>query len=125
MINLNIRYLQGVRHIEDSLQQRFAKHRNSLCKNAFYSSKEKAFAFTVTEPWTQNTEAGLLKLNTYIHLYRLVGHEDATAQLISENADEIIRLKEALQKPSLTLRPENFCLLHRLNFYANDCSGYF
>lgn len=34
-------------------------------------------------------------------------------------------LKEALQKPSLILYPENFCLLHRLNFYANDCSGYF
>lgn len=95
MINLNIRYLQGVRYIEDSLKQRFAKHRNSLYKNAFYSSEEKAFAFTVTEPWTQNTEAGRLKLNTYIHLYRLVGHEDATAQLISENADEIIRLKDA------------------------------
>ena len=46
------------------------------------------------EPWTQNTEVGRLKLNTDIHLYRLVGHEDATAQLISENADEIIRLKD-------------------------------
>ena len=36
-----------------------------------------------------------------------------------------IALKEALQKPSLILRPENFCLLHKLNFCANDCSGYF
>ena len=34
-------------------------------------------------------------------------------------------LKEALQKPSLILRPENFCLLHNPNFCANDCSGYF
>ena len=33
--------------------------------------------------------------------------------------------KEALQKPSLILRHENFCLLHKLNFCANDCSGYF
>ena len=33
--------------------------------------------------------------------------------------------REALQKPSLILRPENFCLLHKLNFCANDCSGYF
>ena len=33
--------------------------------------------------------------------------------------------KEALQKPSLILRSESFCLLHRLNFCANDCSGYF
>ena len=37
----------------------------------------------------------------------------------------IEKLKEALQKPSLILRPENFCLLHKLNFCANDCSGYF
>ena len=35
------------------------------------------------------------------------------------------KAKEALQKPSLILRPESFYLLHRLNFCANDCSGYF
>ena len=35
------------------------------------------------------------------------------------------KLQEALQKPSLILRPENFCLLHNPNFCANDCSGYF
>ena len=34
-------------------------------------------------------------------------------------------LKEALQKPSLILRPESFYLLHRSNFCANDYSGYF
>ena len=95
MINLEIKYLQGVRYIEDSLKQRFAKHSDALRKNAFYSSKEKAYAFTETEPWTQNSSAGQLKLNNYIHLYRLVGHEDLTAQQISENADHIIRLKTA------------------------------
>ena len=36
-----------------------------------------------------------------------------------------IQVREALQKPSLILRPENFCLLHKPNFCANDCSGYF
>ena len=36
-----------------------------------------------------------------------------------------ISLKEALQKPSLILRPENSCLLHKINCCANDCSGYF
>lgn len=95
MINLEIKYLQGVRYIEDSLKQRFAKHSDGLRKNAFYSSKEKAYAFTETEPWTQNSSAGQLKLNNYIHLYRLVGHEDLTVQQISENADHIIRLKTA------------------------------
>ena len=95
MINLEIKYLQGVRYVEDSLKQRFAKHSDALRKNAFYSSKEKAYAFTETEPWTQNSSAGQLKLNNYIHLYRLVGHEDLTVQQISENADHIIRLKTA------------------------------
>lgn len=95
MINLEIKYLQGVRYVEDSLKQRFAKHSDALRKNAFYSSKEKAYAFTETEPWTQNSSAGQLKLNNYIHLYRLVGREDVTAQQISENADHIIRLKTA------------------------------
>lgn len=95
MINLDIKYLQGVRYVEDSLKQRFAKHSDALRKNAFYSSKEKAYAFTETEPWTQGSNSGQLKLNNYIHLYRLVGHEDVTAQQISENADHIIRLKTA------------------------------
>ena len=35
------------------------------------------------------------------------------------------RAREALQKPSLILRLENFHLLHRLNYCTNDCSGYF
>lgn len=95
MINLEIKYLQGVRYVEDSLKQRFAKHSDALRKNAFYSSKEKAYAFTEREPWTQDSNSGQLKLNNYIHLYRLVGHEDQTAQQISENADHIIRLKTA------------------------------
>ena len=95
MINLEIKYLQGVRYIEDSLKQRFAKHSDALRKNAFYSSKEKAYAFTEREPWTQDSDSGQLKLNNYIHLYRLVGHEDLTVQQISENADHIIRLKTA------------------------------
>ena len=95
MINLDINYLQGVRYVEDSLKNNFVKHRESLCKNAFYSSREKAFAFTLREPWKQNTDAGQITQNPYIHLYRLVGKEDAAAQLISENADEIIRLKTA------------------------------
>ena len=103
MINLEIKYLQGVRYIEDSLKQRFAKHSDALRKNAFYSSKEKAYAFTETEPWTQNSSAGQLKLNNYIHLYRLVGHEDLTVQQISENADHIIRLKTAKRSVPLDL----------------------
>ena len=38
---------------------------------------------------------------------------------------EFERFEEALQKPSLILRLENFHLLHRLNYCTNDCSGYF
>ena len=43
----------------------------------------------------------------------------------ADKAVGALEVKEALQKPSLILRPENFCLLHKLNFCANDCSGYF
>ena len=48
--------------------------------------------------------------------------------LLHGNGDEISfreSLEEALQKPSLILRPENSCLLHKINCCANDCSGYF
>jgi hypothetical protein len=40
-------------------------------------------------------------------------------------APTLFPTEEALQKPSLILRPESFYLLHRQNFCANDCSGYF
>ena len=51
---------------------------------------------------------------------------DEALQKVKDMVEQGIPLaKEALQKPSLILRPENFCLLHRLNFCANDCSGYF
>ena len=46
-------------------------------------------------------------------------------QVPAKTEPKRIRAKEALQKPSLILRPESFYLLHRSNFCANDCSGYF
>ena len=50
---------------------------------------------------------------------------DEALQKVKDMVEQGIPLaKEALQKPSLILRPENFCLLHKLNFCANDCSGY-
>ena len=76
MINLDLKYLQGVRFVEDSLKQNFERHKESLRKNAFFSSKEKAYAFTLKEPWSQNTDYGRLKLDTYVHLFRLVNRED-------------------------------------------------
>ena len=61
------------------------------------------------------------------------GIEDSPEKLIADMTrigqglgnPELIRFVEALQKPSLILRSESFCLLHRINFCANDCSGYF
>ena len=57
---------------------------------------------------------------------------NAMDRLTDDVINELIQLclplyhiKEALQKPSLILRPESFYLLHRPNFCANDCSGYF
>lgn len=94
MINLDLKYLQGVRFVEDSLKQNFERHKESLRKNAFFSSKEKAYAFTLKESWSQNTDYGRLKLDTYVHLFRLVNREDETAVFLSEKADEITRLKD-------------------------------
>ncbi len=45
--------------------------------------------------------------------------------VIFDEVQDAPKVMEALQKPSLILRPENFCLLHKPNFCANDCSGYF
>lgn len=103
MINLELSYLQGVKYVEDALKRHFARHRESLCKSAFYSSKHKAFAYTVKEPWSQSTSAGEIKMDTYLHLYRLTGREEVACQLITENADRIIQLKQAGQSVSQDL----------------------
>ena len=61
---------------------------------------------------------------------------NGTANKVTQDRDNVVRdlglamaggdaFEEALQKPSLILRPESFYLLHRPNFCANDCSGYF
>ena len=46
-------------------------------------------------------------------------------EILDAVSGELSQIKEALQKPSLILRLENFHLLHRLNYCTNDCSGYF
>lgn len=41
MINLDLKYLQGVRFVEDSLKQNFERHKESLRKNAFSAAKRR------------------------------------------------------------------------------------
>lgn len=58
-----------------------------------------------------------------VSLSTLSGIDDTEADRLLSVFHEY--LEEALQKPSLILRPKNLCLLHKPNFCANDCSGYF
>ena len=62
----------------------------------------------------------------YFHLFHSPAKAAAERAELDRKIDQLAEeLKEALQKPSLILRLENFRLLHRLNYCTNDCSGYF
>ena len=80
-------------------------------------------------------------LDCFIDLFRLSANiseplkpDSSEEKVYSKYTDTLLCLmfnfigipsEEALQKPSLILRLENFHLLHRLNYCTNDCSGYF
>lgn len=70
-----------------------------------------------------------VELNIGFRIFRIVVWITATTGCLALMAWLVAfawaEIREALQKPCLILCPENFCLLHKLNFCANDCSGYF
>ena len=92
LINLDLAYVQGVRLCEDSIKRQFEKHEAALNSVGFYDGDLQVSAYTYKEPWQQTTDAGRLKLNTYVHLYRLDGKQEAQRLLIWKNTKEILDL---------------------------------
>lgn len=95
MINLEMKYIQGVKVTEDSIKNEYDKARASLQDIAFYDSDLGVYACTYEEPWQQQTESGQLYHKTHVHLYRFPGAEECEMKILAAKATEILRYKQS------------------------------
>ena len=95
MINLEMKYIQGMKVTEDSIKKEYDKARSSLQDIAFYDSDLGVYACTYEEPWYQQTDSGQLYHKTHVHLYRFPGAEESEMKILAAKATEILRYKQS------------------------------
>ena len=93
MLDLEMKFVQGVRLTEDVIKSKFDTYRDSLRDVSFYDSATGVFARTTKEPWLQNISNGTLNRDVYVHLYRFPGVDEAEMASLVKNADQILKLK--------------------------------
>ena len=95
LINLEMKYIQGVKVVEDSIKKAYDQAKASLQDVAFYDSELGVYACTYEEPWQQQTESGRLYHKTHVHLYRFPGAEEDAMKVLAAKAAEILRYKQS------------------------------
>lgn len=93
MIDLGMKFVQGVRLTEDAIKAKFDTYHDSLRDVNFYDSETGVFARTTKEPWLQNISNGTLNRTVYVHLYRFPGVDEAEMASLVKKADQILKLK--------------------------------
>ena len=93
MIDLEMKFVQGVRLTEDAIKAKFDTYHDSLRDVNFYDSETGVFARTTKEPWLQNISNGTLNRTVYVHLYRFPGVDEAEMASLVKKADQILKLK--------------------------------
>lgn len=98
MINLELRFIQGVRKIEDSILAALNRYRASLSDVSFYNGKFNVFARTVHEQWNQDTDYGRLGKKVYVHLYRFPGGDELQMTQMAAKTDELLEALNSTRK---------------------------
>lgn len=93
MIDLEMKFVQGVRLTEDAIKAKFDTYHDTLRDVNFYDSETGVFARTTKEPWLQNISNGTLNRTVYVHLYRFPGVDEAEMASLVKKADQILKLK--------------------------------
>ena len=93
MIDLEMKFVQGVRLTEDAIKSKFDTYHDSLRDVNFYDSETGVFARTTKEPWLQNISNGTLNRTVYVHLYRFPGVDEAEMAYLVKKADQILKHK--------------------------------
>ena len=93
MIDLEMKFVQGVRLTEDAIKSKFDTYHDSLRDVNFYDSETGVFARTTKEPWLQNISNGTLNRTVYVHLYRFPGVDEAEMASLVKKTDQILKHK--------------------------------
>ena len=93
MIDLEMKFVQGVRLTEDAIKAKFDTYHDTLRDVNFYDSETGVFARTTKEPWLQNISNGTLNRTVYVHLYRFPVVDEAEMASLVKKADQILKLK--------------------------------
>ena len=92
MLNLDLRFIQGVRVTEDSIKQNLDRYREALHDVSFNNSDLNVYARSIKEQWSQNTEAGRLYCNVFQHLYRFPGEDELEMRKIVTDVNAVLGL---------------------------------
>ena len=93
MINLELKFIQGVRIIEDVMKLRFDEYRESFRDIGFYDAETRAYARTVKESWKLETDSGMLNKELFVHLYRFPGADEDEMTELAARVAEILKFK--------------------------------
>jgi transposase, IS4 family protein len=94
MLNMELRFVQGVRVLEDTIKRDIVKYDESLRDIAFYDSDLDVYARTVEEPWQQNTGTNQLTKHIKVHLMRFPCKTEESITQLVKAVDKVIRRKE-------------------------------
>ena len=93
MINLELKFIQGVRIVEDVMKLRFDEYRESFRDIGFYDAETRAYARTVKESWKLETDSGMLNKDLFVHLYRFPGADEDEMTELAARVAEILKFK--------------------------------
>ena len=93
MINLELKFIQGVRIVEDVMKLRFDEYRESFRDIGFYDAGTRAYARTVKESWKLETDSGMLNKELFVHLYRFPGADEDEMTELAARVAEILKFK--------------------------------
>ena len=89
MINLELKFIQGVRIVEDVMKLRFDEYRESFRDIGFYDAETRAFK----ESWKLETDSGTLNKELFVHLYRFPGADEDEMTELAARVAEILKFK--------------------------------
>ena len=91
-LNMDIKFVQGVRFSEDSVREAYLKHLPQLNTIGFYQSELNVFGYSVNEKWYQDLDMGRIPVDLKLHLFRSPAIELNQYHVISE-VDAVVKSK--------------------------------
>lgn len=91
-LNMDIKFVQGVRFAEDSVQEAYIKHLPQLNKLGFYHSGLAVYGYSVNEKWYQDLDMGRIPVDLKLHLFRSPTIEHNQYHVVAE-VDAVVKTR--------------------------------